>query len=225
MATATTLELSPHYPLDAAVVAMQPGVESAPAPLPPLRLTCGGLPIPHRWMGHQTLVPPAVFALALLASAQEPTQLPPVVVTGRGDSLTGTAATASEGTIGGDELRDRALLRPGEVLEAVPGVVITQHSGAGKSNQMFARGFNLDHGTDLATSLNGVGLNLPSHAHGQGYTDLNLVIPELIDAVRWRLGPYDVRDGDFGSAGAVDVDYVTHLDRGFVRLEAGSYGF
>src|SRR5262245_36288403 len=177
-------------------------------------------------MGHPTVVPPAVFALALaLASAQEPARLPPVVVTGRGESLTGTAATASEGTIGGDELRDRALLRPGEVLEAIPGVVITQHSGAGKANQIFARGFNLDHGTDLATSLNGVGLNLPSHAHGQGYTDLNLVIPELVDTVRWRLGPYDVRDGDFGSAGAVDIGYVTHLDRGFVRLEAGSYGY
>jgi hypothetical protein len=109
------------------------------------------------------------------------------------------------------------------VLEAVPGIVVTQHSGSGKSNQLFARGFNLDHGTDLATSLFGVPLNLPSHGHGQGYTDLNPLIPELVGTVRWRLGPYDVRDGDFASAGAVDIDYVRRLERGFARLEAGSY--
>jgi TonB dependent receptor/TonB-dependent Receptor Plug Domain len=160
---------------------------------------------------------------SVLACPQDPARLPPIVVEGRADDLVGTADAASEGTTGREELRRRPLLRPAEVIETVPGVVVTQHSGSGKSNQLFARGFNLDHGTDLAISLFGVPMNLPSHGHGQGYTDLNPLIPELVDTVRWRLGPYDVRDGDFGSAGAIDIDYVRKLDRGFVKIEGGSY--
>lgn len=161
--------------------------------------------------------------LTLIPSPQDPPRLPTVVVEGRVDSLVGVATSASEGTVGQQDLRHRPLLRPAEVLETVPGVVITQHSGSGKSNQQFARGFDLDHGTDLATSLFGVPLNMPSHGHGQGYTDLNPLIPELVDTVRWRLGPYDVRDGDFASAGAIDIDYVRRLDRSFVKVTAGSY--
>lgn len=166
--------------------------------------------------------------LALLIACpvpQDPPRLPTVVVEGRGDDLVGIANSASEGATSGEELRRRPLLRPAEVLETVPGVVVTQHSGAGKSNQLFARGFSLDHGTDLATSLFGMPLNLPSHGHGQGYTDLNLLIPELIESVRWRLGPYDVRDGDFASAGAVDIDYVRTLPSGLFKVEAGSFGY
>ncbi len=169
---------------------------------------------------------PSVMFAALLLPQDPPAgdaRLPTIVVEGRADSLVGTASAASEGVVGQQDLRRRAMLRPAEVLEAVPGVVVTQHSGSGKSNQLFARGFNLDHGTDLATTLFGVPLNLPSHGHGQGYTDLNPLIPELVDTVRWRLGPYDVRDGDFASAGAIDIDYVRQLDRGFLRLEGGSY--
>ena len=167
------------------------------------------------------------MSLLLLTTAlclpQDPPRLPPLVVEGRASDLVGTADAASEGSAGREELRRRPLLRAAEVLETVPGLVVTQHSGSGKSNQLFARGFNLDHGTDLAISLFGVPMNLPSHGHGQGYTDLNPLIPELVDTVRWRLGPYDVRDGDFGSAGAVDIDYVRKLDRGFVKIEGGSY--
>lgn len=148
-----------------------------------------------------------------------------MVVEGRADSLVGIADRASEGVVGQEDLRRRALLRPAEVIEAVPGIVVTQHSGSGKSNQLFARGFNLDHGTDLATSLFGVPLNMPSHGHGQGYTDLNPLIPELVDTVQWRLGPYDVRDGDFGSAGAVDISYARRLEHSFARVEVGSYGY
>lgn len=165
---------------------------------------------------------PLLSLLALFP--QDPPPLPTIVVEGRAEDLVGTASAASEGAAGREDLRRRPVLRPAELLEAVPGVVVTQHSGAGKSNQLFARGFNLDHGTDLATSLFGVPMNLPSHGHGQGYTDLNPLIPELVDAVRWRLGPYDVRDGDFASAGAIDIDYVRRLERSFVKVEAGSYG-
>ena len=155
---------------------------------------------------------------------QEPVRLPVLVVESRPDRLVGTADSASAGLVTADELRRRPLLRPAEVLEAVPGVVVTQHSGSGKSNQLFARGFNLDHGTDLATSLFGVPMNMPSHGHGQGYTDLNPLIPELVDSVGWRLGPYDVRDGDFASAGAIDIDYVRRLPGSFVKFGGGTYG-
>src|SRR5208282_1571116 len=111
---------------------------------------------------------------------EAPTQLPQIVVHGRSDDLVGIADTSNEGTIGGDDLAKRPLLRPAEVLEAVPGLVITQHSGPGKANQYFLRGFQLDHGTDFSTTLEGVPQNLPSHAHGQGYCDLNYLIPELV---------------------------------------------
>lgn len=151
--------------------------------------------------------------------------LPEVVVYGRSDNLVGVADSANQGVVGQEQLSLRPLLRPGEVLETVPGVVITQHSGAGKANQFFVRGFNLDHGTDLATSVNGVPINLPSHGHGQGYTDLNFLMPELIERVEYRKGPYFADVGDFGSAGAIDINYVNTLDRGIASFEAGSYGY
>ena len=116
--------------------------------------------------------------------------LPEVTVYGRADSLLGIAGAASQGTVGREELECRTLSRPGEVLEMVPGVIATQHSGAGKANQFFLRGFNLDHGTDFATSINGVPVNLPTHGHGQGYSDLNFMIPELIKRVDFRKGVY-----------------------------------
>ncbi len=163
-------------------------------------------------------------ALASLPQDPGPTRLPTVVVEGRAESLVGIAERASEGVVGGEELARRPIQRPAELLEAVPGVVATQHSGSGKSNQLFVRGFDLDHGTDLATTLFGVPLNMPSHGHGQGYTDLNPLLPELVDTVRWRLGPYDVRDGDFASAGAVDIDYVRRIDP-FAKFTVGPDGY
>src|SRR5690349_17165319 len=101
-------------------------------------------------------------------SAALPQTLEPVVVTGRADDLTGIAESASEGRVGQVQLETRPFLRPGEVLEVVPGVIVTQHSGTGKANQYFLRGFNLDHGTDFSSFVDGVPVNLPTHAHGQG---------------------------------------------------------
>src|SRR5215468_98356 len=97
---------------------------------------------------------------------------------------------ASAGTVTLEELENRPLLRPAEVLEAVPGLLVTQHSGDGKANQYFLRGFNLDHGTDFATSVEGVPVNMPTHAHGQGYSDLNFMIPELVQRIEFRKGVY-----------------------------------
>lgn len=151
--------------------------------------------------------------------------LPEVLVYGNTDSLLGIASTASQGTIGTDELEWRTLSRPGEVLETVPGVIVAQHSGAGKANQFFLRGFNLDHGTDFATSVNGVPVNMPSHGHGQGYTDLNFMIPELIEHVDFRKGPYYADNGDFSSAGAANIQYVSFLPHSIAQAEIGSFGY
>ncbi|HTR20489.1 MAG TPA: TonB-dependent receptor plug domain-containing protein [Gemmatimonadales bacterium] len=150
--------------------------------------------------------------------------LQPVTVIGRSDDLIGSAATASEGHVGAIDLRLRPLLREGELQEAVPGMIVTQHSGDGKANQYFVRGFNLDHGTDFQTTLEGMPLNMPTNAHGQGYTDLNFLIPELVDYLDYRLGVYYADVGDFGSAGAVEYHLVRSLDQPIVTSTAGENG-
>lgn len=153
------------------------------------------------------------------------------IVRERSNSLLGKAKAASEGVVGPRQLERRPILRPGELLETVPGVIITQHSGSGKANQYFLRGFNLDHGTDLAISLDGIPLNLRTHAHGQGYIDLNFLIPELVSQLRYRKGSYEADQGDFSSAGSVDLSYARHLGReenGVPQtqsLEVGAFGF
>ncbi len=131
--------------------------------------------------------------------------LEPLVVEGRYDDLTDIAVTASQGLVGHQDLKLRPLVREGELLETVPGLIMTQHSGDGKSNQMFVRGFNLDHGTDFSTKVEGMQVNIPTHAHGQGYTDLNFIIPELVDHVEYKLGSYYAEIGDFGSAGGAHL--------------------
>jgi hypothetical protein len=159
------------------------------------------------------------------APATDAATVSAVVVTGRWTDLVGSAVSANQGVVGARDLALRPLLRPGEIVEAVPGVIVTQHSGAGKANQYFVRGFNLDHGTDLAVSVDGAPVNLPSHAHGQGYADLNFVIPELVESVAFKKGPYYADVGDFGSAGAFDIRTYDRLPSGLVRLEGGQGGY
>ena len=110
------------------------------------------------------------------------------------------------------QLETRPVLRTGELLETVPGLVVTQHSGDGKANQYFLRGFNLDHGTDLATSVDGIPVNMHTHGHGQGYTDINFVIPELLDRIEYKKGTYYADEGNFSAAGAVDLIYRRKLE-------------
>jgi hypothetical protein len=149
-----------------------------------------------------------------------------VVVTATREIDAGRApAAASEGSVTQEELENRPLLRPAEVLEAVPGLVVTQHSGDGKANQYFLRGFNLDHGTDFATSVDGVPVNMPTHAHGQGYSDLNFLVPELIERIDYRKGVYYAEDGDFSAAGAADIHYRARLDATLVALSVGAEGY
>jgi hypothetical protein len=168
----------------------------------------------------------AVFAAAPSAFAAEAADsFETVIVTGRASDLTGIASSANQGTVGAADLDLRPLLRPGEIVENVPGVIITQHSGSGKANQYFLRGFNLDHGTDLAIQLDGMPVNMPSHGHGQGYSDLNFAIPELIQRVDYKKGPYYADVGDFGSAGAFDIHYYDVLPSGIARVEGGQFGY
>ncbi|WP_342729401.1 TonB-dependent receptor [Bradyrhizobium sp. B097] len=138
-------------------------------------------------------------------------------------SLQPTAA--SERQISGDEVNARPVSRVGEVLEVVPGLIVTQHSGEGKANQYFLRGFNLDHGTDLAITVDGMPVNMPTHGHGQGYADINFLIPELIQSIDVRKGPYYADKGDFASAGAVDINYLDRLSKNIVEITAGSFGY
>ena len=126
-------------------------------------------------------------------------------------------------TISGDYVNAQPFARPGEALEVVPGLIVTQHSGEGKANQYFLRGFNLDHGTDLSIKVDGMPVNMPTHGHGQGYADINFMIPELIQSVNVRKGPYFADVGDFGSAGAVAIDYVNRLPKNILETTNGTF--
>ena len=140
-------------------------------------------------------------------------------------NLIGLADAASEGAITARQLENRPLLRPGEVLETVPGLVISQHSGEGKANQYYLRGFNLDHGTDFAVSVAGIPVNMPTHGHGQGWSDVNFLIPELVSGVQFKKGPYYAEEGDFSTAGAANINYVSFLGRPLARLSFGGDQF
>lgn len=157
--------------------------------------------------------------------AQTPDATPAIEVRAAAENLTGLAGAGSEGVVSGQRLAALPLLRPGEVLEMVPGLIVTQHAGDGKANQYFLRGFNLDHGTDFATYLDGMPLNMPSHAHGQGYTDLNFLIPELIDKVQYRKGPYSAEEGDFSSAGAARISSLRKMDGQLAQMTLGPHGY
>lgn len=159
-----------------------------------------------------------VYATAVWA---HPLPLHEVTVYGRQEDLIGIANSAAQGFVGAEQIEDRPLLRPTEVLETVPGLILSQHSGFGKANQYFLRGFNLDHGTDFSSFIEGMPVNLPTHAHGQGYTDFNFLIPELIRSIEYKKGPYYAEVGDFSAAGSTNVSYVDSLDHGLVSYTLG----
>jgi outer membrane receptor protein involved in Fe transport len=142
------------------------------------------------------------------------------------DGAAGLQPTAASAVrISGAEVNAVPFLRPGEALEVVPGLIVTQHSGEGKANQYFLRGFNLDHGTDLAIRIDGMPVNMPTHGHGQGYADINFLIPELIRSVYVRKGPYYADVGDFSSAGSVEIDYLNKLPKNIAEMTFGSFGY
>jgi len=165
------------------------------------------------------------LALVLHTGQAAAHELEEVIVEGRSLVLIKQARSASEGLVGQHDLEIRPLLRAGDVLEAVPGMVVTQHSGSGKSNQMFLRGFNLDHGTDFATWIDGMPVNMRSHGHGQGYTDINFLIPETIRTLAFVKGPYHAEQGDFSSAGGVHIKTSDQLGTPQATVQVGEDGF
>ncbi len=165
------------------------------------------------------------MALALACGAPRAQGTQSVEITGNYINSLGSSDAASAGTITPQLIEARPLLRPGTLLELIPGMVVTQHSGAGKANQYFLRGFNLDHGTDFATWVAGMPVNLRTHAHGQGYTDLNFIIPELISRVEYWKGPYYAQIGDFSSAGGAKMLYTDALKQNLALGTLGDFGY
>src|ERR1700691_1438026 len=158
-----------------------------------------------------TLLSTAAMYTASAETTATPDQIDEIRVTAERLGLMGSASTASEGIVVNDELALTPAFRVGQLLETVPGLQVTSHSGEGKANQYLLRGYNLDHGTDLATFVDGMPVNEPTHAHGQGYTDLNFLIPELADGITYTKGPYYASVGDFASVGAVHINYLDTL--------------
>ena len=148
-----------------------------------------------------------------------------VRVAGHYDNAVGTSDAASQGVITSELIVNRPALRTGELLEFVPGLIVTQHSGDGKANQYFLRGFNLDHGTDFATYVDGMPVNMRTHAHGQGYSDLNFLIPELVQRIDYKKGPYFAGEGDFASAGAARIRLADKLPQGQASMSVGQHGY
>ncbi|MEO8158115.1 MAG: TonB-dependent receptor [Betaproteobacteria bacterium] len=171
-----------------------------------------------------SLVWSAVVSVPACAAEADLTA-PEVEVLGTYETAVGTSDFASEGRVTARRVETRAALRPGDILEYIPGVIITQHSGDGKANQYYLRGFNLDHGTDLAINVAGMPVNMPTHAHGQGYADLNFLIPELISGIEYRKGPYYAEVGDFSAAGAANIEYATSLPHTIGLVTIGEHDY
>ncbi len=164
---------------------------------------------------------PAPLRIPLVVGAVSTT----INVQGREDDLVGIAESGTQGTVGATEIQHRPILRSGEVLETLPGLIITQHAGGGKANQYYLRGFNLDHGTDIAIFLDDMPLNLPSHAHGEGYSDMNSVIPEFVKRVGFEKGPYYANVGNFSSAANAHVEFFKTLPQNFLKVEGGTHTY
>ena len=166
-----------------------------------------------------------IYAGAAAADESVVAPVTTVTVVGHYNNAIGTSDAASEGTVNAELIRNRPALRTGELLEFVPGMIVTQHSGDGKANQYFLRGFNLDHGTDFATHVDGMPVNMRSHAHGQGYTDLGFLIPELVQRIEYKKGPYFASEGDFASAGAARMRLADSLPNGTASVSVGENGY
>ncbi len=171
------------------------------------------------------------LALAVATQAQEANTDPitetleEIVIEGKAEDLLGKTDAASKGHATQTDFLARPMLRRGEIIEAIPGMIATQHAGGGKANQYFLRGFNLDHGTDFAMSLEGMPLNMRTHAHGQGYTDLNPLIPEMIESLDYAKGTYTAADGDLSTAGSANFLLWDVVPRNLLKVEFGEYNY
>jgi outer membrane receptor protein involved in Fe transport len=221
------LALMPALPLRVLAQTQSPAqpAEAVSHDLPPVIVDA-----PKRPKPRQT---PKRMARSTAPSSEPPPSSNPTAgpaTTASGAANTGSGSVgqpnmASQLTVAGEALNARPAARPGEILEAVPGLIVTQHSGEGKANQYFLRGYNLDHGTDLAISVDDVPVNMRTHAHGQGYADLNWLMPETINTLEIRKGPYFADEGDFASAGNLHIGLIDRTDRSVAEATSGSFGY
>ncbi|WP_111976886.1 TonB-dependent receptor [Algibacillus agarilyticus] len=177
-------------------------------------------------MTNKLLLCALVLASSHAAHAH-PSNKPDETISIKGHKTTelGQTLSASAGSISQIEIDIRPMLRTGELLEFVPGMVVTQHSGSGKANQYFLRGFNLDHGTDFATHIDGMPVNMRTHGHGQGYTDLNFIIPELVKSIDYKKGTYYAEVGDFSAAGSAQFNLKNKLNQPLINLTLGENAY
>jgi len=157
-----------------------------------------------------------------------PSAAPPSYATGAPNVAGGPPiqpTLASQMTVSGQDLNARPVTRPGEILEAAPGLAVVDHSDGGKANQYYLRGYNLDHGTDLAIFVDDMPINLPTHAHGQGYVDLNWLMPETVNGLNIRKGPYFADVGDFATAGSLFINLRDSVDHNIVSASVGSFDY
>jgi outer membrane receptor protein involved in Fe transport len=148
-----------------------------------------------------------------------------IEVVGRAEQRIGKTVAASEGAVAGVDLTVRPLLRTAELLEVVPGLIAVQHSGGGKANQYFLRGFNLDHGTDFSLLVDEVPMNFRTHGHGQGYLDVGGLIPEVVTRIDYRKGPYRADAGDFSLVGMASMTTADRFERPFGSVQVGRFGY
>jgi hypothetical protein len=189
--------------------------------------TAAPAPCPSAFPPGPAAIPnasPAPDATPQPCPSSGPKTIGHVSAVGRSANLVGTASAASEGTISAQDIADRPILRPGELLETIPGLVISQHSGEGKANQYYLRGFQLDHGTDLESTIGGIPINMVSHAHGQGYSDINWLMPETVSFVEFKKGPYYADQGDFSTAGAYNL-YFRDTIEPITTFGFGDFGY
>jgi outer membrane receptor protein involved in Fe transport len=193
--------------------------------LPPVTVQAPASSQPRPLARQQARRRPAMPARTAAASPAMPVTTFGAGAPNAGSGPATPPSMASETSFTGEEINARPVTRPGEVLEAVPGLIVTQHSGDGKANQYFLRGYNLDHGTDMAIYVDDVPVNMRTHAHGQGYADLNWLMPETVNSLLVRKGPYFADEGDFGSAGNLHIGLVDSVPKAIAQVTAGSFGY
>jgi hypothetical protein len=197
-----------------------PAPEPAPSPdsaaLPTIEVT--GAKHPKTSAVKPRATPTAVTAVPALLPSSYQTGAPNIAGGARVPP-----SMASQMTISGQDLNTRPVTRPGEILEAAPGLAVVTHADGGKANQYYLRGYNLDHGTDLAIFVDGMPINLPTHAHGQGYADLNWLMPETVNSLDIRKGPYFADAGDFANAGTLSINLRDSVEQRILEATYGSF--
>jgi hypothetical protein len=225
---ALTLVLTPRFfeaALAQAASAAKPS-DALPADATVLPPVLVGAPPKPRYHATRTAKPQARRnPVASSVNSAVPVAAPGSGAPNAGTGPVGPPNMASQIRVSGEELNARPFTRPGEILEATPGLIVTQHSGEGKANQYFLRGYNLDHGTDLAISVDDVPVNMRTHAHGQGYSDLNWLMPETVNALEIRKGPYFADEGDFSSAGNLHISLIDSVNKAIASMTVGSFGY